>query len=262
MPIVNLAVLMPGDVILERGLDAVAEYVGTEVRKYGHASVTINRLLRLEAQGPTKPARVAAFKLTQWHHRTTNEVAVGFFIPGEVLVRRAVSPPDEPSMLSEVNAEIGAEYASADKLAALPDLSLEGATLLKRLYTNLSRKAGKSVGSPHGISCGELVARTLHLGDPEQYSPNSFALNERFETIEEALLDEKAWKKGKLSPNSNELRKLVSNLYPSTINKAVMELIRGRKTLAEIEETVNRQMLINNATLMKIKVMQQEVFGF
>ncbi|QCO00046.1 hypothetical protein D3093_32790 (plasmid) [Azospirillum argentinense] len=191
MPLIDLALLEPGDVILEEG--ALRGKAGP----YGHASVALGKLVRLHALGIGERSTVEAFDLEIWERdggdARGGDTLIALRIDGPAQVLRRTPVPDLTSLVAEAQWEAGFAYADYEKLSKL-NLPLKLREALEKGRRRLEQRMVQSANpsTPDGRTCGELVARMLDLPVTELL-PSELAQHPQLTPMPALIHDESAW---------------------------------------------------------------------
>lgn len=187
MPLIDLSKLRPGDVILETGVPAIAD--GTVDGIYGHASVALGRLVRIQV-GKDSGVEAELFEVMEWSK--DGKRLVGCVISGDdVVVRRPKNAPCVQEIMARAMGELGRPYASAEQLSRVPDLT----DVAKRLVERAIRRAREPEGvTLKGRYCSEVVAVLLGLPNTE-LSPTALSRAPELEEIEDVIVPEIGWVK-------------------------------------------------------------------
>lgn len=176
MWILKLDMLEPGDVILEPGIDRVAE--GTD-GIYGHASVVLGKLVRIET-GEDDGVVIAPFELAAYN-RDGERLVVQPLESADARVLRRRDRLDIRTLDGNALWEAGRAY---DLHRAL-DLSELAPRARDQLIKLLARRGSKP--NPEGRTCSEVAARILEL-PAKNVSPNALAGAEQLEVVEGAIV--------------------------------------------------------------------------
>lgn len=248
MPILELAMLETGDVLLQSGNKKIARHTGTAALPYSHASLIFGRLAIVHAPGPGKIVCLEALDLTTW--TKGEEEIVGHRIDGAALIRRPKRSIDETGIVVGIEMESGRPYANAAKLSRIADLSATARAALQSGWADkvLAHRArhGEAVAAD-GLSCAELVSRILNVGTADGASPNALATDPEFTTVTAAVHDEDGWTAGPPHPAATELRSLVSS-YDNTLSPHLM---------AELDEATGDELRWERVLDLQAKVMQK-----
>lgn len=189
--LLDLAAVHPGDVLLEEGMAAVANKTAIGGNAFGHASLALGRLVRIHALGAGEASSVQLFDIATWRRRMNGEVIVAARVDRPAAILRPRFTVTEGDLYSEAQWEAGYPYADREKLARLNGIP----TLYKALLTSpvgaqmLARVTrGNVTPTTDGRSCGELVARILHLQKPE-VTPNRLAQEASLQVVDGVLFD-------------------------------------------------------------------------
>lgn len=234
MRILRLERLLPGDVILETGHPQIARATGG---LYGHASVALGKLVKLEAENSDGGVVLNPFGVSAWHR--ASERVVGVLVNSEnVVVLRKIGL-DVAEVDGEALWEAGRRY-SLSKLLELPDLDPEYRPLIERLRNRQSMTADES----QGRFCSEVAARILALPEPH-ISPNALAASGELEVVSDAIEElGEGWVEQPIESTRAALATLVAQVRLGLAQLATEEAI---KTAQEIslkgiaqEEAVNK----------------------
>ncbi len=191
MPLIDLSQLRTGDVILETGERLIAQ--ATEGGKYGHASVALGRLVKIEA-GKCNGVEICLFDLEFWQKDETT--LMGFLINGDAVVRRLLKPPEVADIVSRALGEAGRGYATADEIGKLRDLNNYAHRFMSLWRANSVAPAD---GQLERRFCSEIAAEILGL-QTTMISPNALALLNGLLTVSDAVVPEDGWKKMDICP--------------------------------------------------------------
>ncbi len=175
--VVDLSMLRIGDIILETGDRSVAAATGGV---YGHASILLGRLVRLEA-GIDDGVTINTFELQRFSRLQESFVGFALEADNNIIVRRRKNCIDEGSLLGEALWEAGRAYSMA-KLADLPDLTDKGRRILGRYIR------GSGYSNPEDRFCSEVVANILRL-ESSNISPNGLASHDLLYNFDSAIRD-------------------------------------------------------------------------
>jgi hypothetical protein len=176
--ILRLDRILPGDVILETGSRLIAAATGGP---YGHASVALGKLVKIEAENVDSGVVVNPFNIEAW--RRGEERVVGVLVEGELIVLRKIEI-DLGTVTGEALWESGRHY-SLRKLLALHDLLPRHRERIERLLENQPTTADDD---SEGRFCSEVAARILRLPH-KNLSPNQLAASSGLQQVTGAIAD-------------------------------------------------------------------------
>ncbi|WHO37235.1 hypothetical protein PMI04_011695 [Sphingobium sp. AP49] len=211
MPILNLAKLKPGDILLESGMPKIASNTGTENQRFGHASLVLNQLIFIHSPGPGERVSLGAFHVSTWSDATGQRI-LGHKIADPAKLLRPFDTPDTSLLIGRVAWELGFPYANIEKLKALIDLSSEGRELLdsKVVADFFERTRRKVEVASDGRSCGELVARILFPEGPAEISPNTLGELDGLTPVVDAITDEFGFSEREADPVEEKVNDLLA----------------------------------------------------
>lgn len=229
MRLLNLNSLRIGDIILETGDPRVAAATGGP---FGHASVALGRLVRIEA-GKQSGVEINAFPLVGF--RRGGERVVGMLIdPDEDLaVFRKRTTVDEGEVIGEAIWEGGRRYSVA-KLLDLKDLK---PAVRDRLAGRVTRASGEE---SEARFCSEVVARILGLGTTN-VSPNALRTAPEVIEVDGAVLElGQGWtREGTETANEavdskvREIELGTAKLLANDVTEEVAQIRKGSGTTTE-----------------------------
>lgn len=229
MRILRLDQILPGDVILETGSPLIADATGG---LYGHASVALGKLVKIEAENLKGGVVVNPFALEAWHKG--GERVVGVTMEHDVLVLRK-SGLNIGTVVGEALWEAGRHY-SLHKLLELADLRPESRKRIERLVKLQPQSAAEE---SEGRFCSEVAARVLRLPD-KMLSPNRLASASELQRVEEAVADlSDEWVVEAVETAKNSVAIQVSELRLGLAQRAIdqaTELVEEMKAEAISQE--------------------------
>lgn len=173
--ILQLDKLLPGDVILETGIQKIGEATGGP---YGHAALALGCLVKLEAD-LSEGVVFAPFAFTAY--RRANERVVGVPLQDdEVVVLRRNPPLDLAKLDAKALLEAGRRYSLA-KAMDLTDLAPD-----KRMELAAALKGRRAISDPEGRICSEVVAQALELAD-KLVSPNKLRVARELSPVKDVI---------------------------------------------------------------------------
>lgn len=270
MPILKLAELQTGDVLLEPGDDTIAQETGLPGDRFGHASLVVTRLLRIEAPGPGGAVQIDPFAIEVWECDNKPRVTGVFVEDGSVVLRPKASP-DAANIVAEAQWEGGYGYADIAKLKTLKGLTDRAKNLLnnQRAQSMLTGKIRGPVPLERGgRSCGELVARVLFSDGEVMLTPNGLYRDPRLRQLGGVIIDDGGWQRIAPPPEADELKTIFKHYNQRVARDTWQDLIAAtaprrskKKIAAEIERLVDERLTSNLQLIMQANCLADKLFA-
>jgi hypothetical protein len=168
---------------------------------YGHASVALGRLARIEA-GLDNGVEITGFDLDHW--RKGDDELVGFHASGAKVLRLR-SPPDTSHIISRAMAEAGRPYASPEQIERMFALTASGEKAIGIWKSRLPPTYPRTLA---GRYCSQVAAAILGLENID-VSPDDLSTSGELIPVKNAVVSDLGWRKIRPCPAKFEVFRTV-----------------------------------------------------